>query len=416
MLTLFTLAQEPMTAKIRLLLSLELIAYYFAAPYIILLALDDARGVLDQTTSESMRLWWYALLVGLYPLLQSFVSPCVGKRLDRRCSKVSLLRNIHLGNTLCYLLLSVAAFTKSIYIALFALCIPGICGCAAPVGKSLLASLTDAATRTKQFAFLAFLKGVVKLTAPLMGVVVFKTCLGEATYWPLFLVSAALSCVSFCISLSLSKIPFTSQNHSEQLDCPTINVFKILVKKHYRLLFVFVVIFLGYSVFVKFTPFVIFDRLSSSPSIVNYLSSIVGLASTLNQYAVWRYANMLERSMGSLFVLLCLSCIVFCLEPLSILWYVWLFVTLFCLSVLSTCIEAKLSLEGALHTQGRVQGVLYSFENSSYILAPLIGSLLASFDKIYPLYFVLGCAFSACTAYLLTLKRQKKGAVSPSNS
>lgn len=386
-----------MIKKLRVLLSFELIAFYFAAPYIILLALDEKRGFFDDTVSQTMRLWSYALLVGFYPLLQSIVAPLVGKRLDKQCSKISVLRNIHLANCICYLMLAIAAYKKNFYIALCGLCIPGVVGCAAPVGKSLIATLSDPNERTKQFASLAFIKGAVKLSAPLLGVLIFQKALGESGYAPLFLLSSALSFCCFLYSFSLNSLK-VAPSQEASFSCPTFAFFGSIVRNNTPLLLVFVCLLSGYLVFVKYIPYVIFDKLSDSPSLVNYFSSIVGLAYCLNQFVVVRMTEQIERKKLLISILLFASTSLFCLSSIGPVWFLTLFSSLFCFTVLATCVEAGLSLQPIAGAQGRVQGVLYSIENWSYLLAPFIGSGLATLKISYPLYFVVAVT---CLAALL---------------
>lgn len=389
-----------MIKKLRLALSLELMAFYFAAPYIILLALDDTRGLFDNTVSQTARLWCYALLVGFYPLLQSIVAPLVGRKLDQNCSKVSVLRHIHLANSSCYALLALACHQKSFVLALCALCIPGVVGCAAPVGKSLIASLTMAESRTKEFARLAFIKGAVKLTAPLAGAFLFQTLFTSTSYVPLFLVSATISFCCFLYSFLLSKIEVVSEHSSQpQFSCHALAFFGSIVKRNYPLLIVFVCLLSGYLVFVKYIPYIIFDKLSETPSLINYFSSVVGLAYCINQFVVVRFTKFIERKMPYIFLLLSLTTALFSVTSIGPLWFTWLFASLFCFSVLATCIEARLSLQPISGAQGQVQGVLYSVENWSYLIAPFIGSTLATLQGYYPLYFVIVATVVAATIF-----------------
>ena len=387
-------------SRLRLILSVELIAYFFAAPYIILLGLDETRGLLDAATSMNTRLWAYALLVGIYPFLLMLVSPYIGRQLDQRRSKISVLRKIHLANSVCYLLLGVAAFFHAYWLGIFALCIPGVVGCAAPVGKSLIAGLTKPEVRVQEFGKLAFLKGVVKLTIPLLGALVFKFLLNESGYTPLFCFSSFLSLCCFMYSFSFPEIDANTSKNHKALNCqtlpnPTFTLLKALIRKNYPLLTAFVLLITGYSVFIKFTPFVLFETLGDNPSIVNYFASLVGLAYTINQFIVVRYADRVAKLIGPLLALLCTITILLSFTTAGPLWFLGFFAVLFCFSVLNTCIEARLSLQGVSSNQGAVQGILYSVENWGYIIAPIVGSFIAGISRLYPLYFVTLLAASA---------------------
>ena len=377
--------------KLRLVLGLELVAYFFAAPYIILLGLDENRGLLDADVSMKFRIWAYALLVSVYPFLLMIVSPCIGRQLDQRSSKVSVLRKIHLANSSCYLLLGLASWFHSYPLAILALCIPGVVGCASPVGKSLIASLTQPEVRVQEFAKLAFIKGVVKLIIPLVGAFVFKMFLDQGSYTPLFLVSSLLSLSCFLYSFTFPH--FGELNSQSNISCSSSSspIFKMLVslvRKNYALLLTFVLLITGYAVFVKFSPFILFEKLGHNPSIVNYFASLVGLAYSLNQFVIVRYADRVRQSIGSIFVALCMGAILLCFISEGPVWFLFFIAILFCFSVLITCVEASLSLQAMSSNQGTVQGFVYSFENWGYIIAPIIGSFVASFSQLSPLYFV----------------------------
>jgi MFS family permease len=385
-------------SKLRLILSAELIAYFFAAPYIILLGLDEKRGLFDSLTSMNMRLWGYALLVGIYPFLQIIVSPYVGRRLDKRHSKISVLRNIHLANFTCYLLLAFAAYKHSLVLALLGLSIPGVVGCASPVGKSLIASLTEPSSRVKEFAKVAFLRGVVKLVAPLIGAYLFESIFYEIGYAPLFIISSFFSLFCFVYTFTFGPSTVCAKTESEKTKAEktmlpaTLRLFRSIIQNNAPLLLVFVFLLIGYSVFVKYTPLVMFQQLGENPSYVNYFVSLVGLSYSLNQFILVRYAKQVEGMLGVIFTFLCSCLFLLAFSGSSLLWFCSLFAILFCFSSLTTCIEARVSLHGVTGTQGTVQGILYSIENKSYLLAPVIGAALATQNMLYPLYFVAFCA------------------------
>ncbi len=429
--------------RLRMILGAELVAYYFAAPYIILLGLDEKRGLFDIETSMQLRLFAYALLVGIYPFLLMFVSPYIGRQLDMRHSKISVLRKIHLANCICYSLLAIATWQHSLMLAIIALAIPGMIGCASPVGKSLIATLTKTEVRTEEFGKLAFIKGMVKLFIPLLGAFIFKFFFDNQNFAPLFFIPAALSLSCFATSFTFphsildsaigdaettqpfepaplrtagafttwecspavrsdsdSKFCIASasrtaesriivpQESAPKKPTPTIALFLSLVKKRSSLMLLFVLMLIGYSLFVKFTPFLLFDKLGDNPSIVNYFASLVGLAATLNQFVVVRYAATVKKRFMLIFLTLLSLTTLLCISNTSPLWFLGFFGILFCFSVLNTSIEAELSLQGVATNQGAVQGILYSMENWSYIVAPIVGSTIASVSTVYPLYFV----------------------------
>lgn len=382
----------------------ELIAYYFAAPYIMLLALDEKRGLFDAASSPSVRFWGYALLVGLYPLIQSIISPYIGRYLDQIQLKVRVLQNIHLANCTCYLLLALGASLHSLPIALLGLAIPGFAGCLSPVGKSLISSLTDPQARVQEFAKIAFIKGAVKLIAPLTGALIFEWLLGKSSYCPLFCISAAFSLCCFLFSFSLPKA-ICEYPKSEQAKAPYL-LFISFVRQNFVAVSIFISLLLASSLIVRFTPVVFHRVLSDAPSLVNYFSSLVGLSYAINQLITWRYASRLQSFLPAIFILLCATSFLFCVTTFNALWCLLLLSILFCFSVLTTCTEAKLSLATRGGTQGTLQGILYSIENGSYLAAPFIGTALVSINTLYPLYFVLILSLIATLAFMRLSTKQ----------
>ena len=90
---------------------------------------------------------------------------------------------------------------------------------------------------------------------------------------------------------------------------------------------------------------------------------------------------------------------ILCFSHTSPLWFLGFFGILFCFSVLNTSIEAEASLQGVSTNQGTVQGILYSMENWSYIVGPIVGSLIASLQTVYPLYFVTVVSYIGALLY-----------------
>jgi predicted MFS family arabinose efflux permease len=298
--------------------------------------------------------------------------------------------------------LGLAAWLSSLPLAILALCIPGVVGCAAPVGKSLIASATGPEVRVQEFAKLACLKGVVKLSIPLAGAFIFKYFLGEMSFVPLFFISAALS---FCCFLYSFTFPHICCSAIQSPKKSTFSILKSHVRTNFGPLLVFLTLITAYIVFVKYTPFVLFESLSDNPSIVNYFASLVGLAYTLNQLIVVRFADRVAQHIHLLFIALCSITISLCFLSTSPLWFLAFFGVLFCFSALNTCVEAKLSLQGVTGNQGTVQGILYSVENWGYIIAPMMGSFVASFSTVYPLYFVTVLVLFASIIFMLLQKR-----------
>ncbi len=379
-------------SKLRFILGLELVSYFFAAPYIILLGLDDKRGLLIDTISMNNRLWAYTLLIGIYPFLLMLVSPSVGRQLDQKKSKISILRKIHLANSICYALLALSSWLHSYPLAIFAFCIPGVVGCASPVGKSLIANLTKQEERVIEFAKIAFIKGAAKLFIPLAGAFIFKFFFNEISYAPMFIFSSFLSFSCFAYTFTFPH--FDTSHYTSPANCnsipttPMISLIAMHFRKNSPLLLTFGLLITAYSIFLKFTPFILFEKLGNNPSIVNYFASIVGLAYVLNQFILVKYSNHVRNFIGAIFMLLCSLLIAFCFTVPSYLWLLPFFGVQFCFCILNTCVEAHLSMKGISANQGTVQGLLYSIENWGYVAAPIIGSLMSTFSSITPLYLV----------------------------
>ena len=234
---------------------------------------------------------------------------------------------------------------------------------------------------------------------------IFKFLLNEVSYWPLFYISSALS---FCCFLYTFTFPHFCDTCSQEESGKAFPLFMNLVKTNYPLLLVFVLLITGYAVFVKFAPFVLFERIGDNPSIVNYFASLVGLAASINQLFVVRYAERVGKVLGGVFILLCATASALCFSKGGAFWFIGFFGVLFCFSVLNTNIEARLSLAGTLTTQGTRQGILYSVENWGYIVAPALGSFVASFSTIYPLYFVTCIGLFALFFFIYSDSRSER--------
>jgi hypothetical protein len=270
----------------------------------------------------------------------------------------------------------------SLCLAFIALAIPSLTGSVVPILKTSIARCSKPEERSKEFAKFALIKGGMTALGPLVGLF--------SSYSSSFLFSAVLS-LSALACTSLLQFP-TSQNialSSQEDSFP-------FWRQHSGFLSVFFLIFLCYCLFIKFTPLILAKRFDSQW--VNYFFLIFGLSVIFNQFVFLRFLHLTEKSIPFLLMLLFVSIGGFCFMPSHVFSVSWLFVSFFCFSLATVQIESTLSLTASSFNQGKIQGIMFSVENASYLCAPLLGGLLAAH---HPIYAIESAAIAAGLALLL---------------
>ncbi len=371
---------------LRFILCVELLAFYTTAPATLLLVLDSQHGLIDEQATSAYRMLMYMLFIGGYPFLQMMIAPHIGKRLDTHPKK-TILQTIHFTNAIGYTLLALGSYTKYLSVALLGCILPALMGAIMPAIKTFIAILTDKNFRLHEFAKLAIVRGLATFLGPFLGIMILW--LDGATYTTIFIFSACLSLTALCLTWLF--IPFSYETYSPDLslfETSSLTISSFFKSNSYYLT-IFFCLFTGYCVFIRFIPVVLLKHFTKDIFIINYFSALVGLSMIVNQVALAQFLKLNDRYLMICFGILCSSLLYLCFSFVHSLTFFLLLAILFCFSILTTHIESRLSIQGITSTQGKLQGILYSLENSGYVAGPILGALLASYHPIYAIYFVL---------------------------
>ncbi len=371
---------------LRLILACEHLAFYISFPSVALLALDETNGLLQGEGLASQRVLLYGILITVYPLLQIFAAPFVGRRLDERPKKL-VLQLIHFAGFIGYVLIAASAWTKMTTLAVMGLAIPSAVGAPLPIIKALAALASDKQERLKEFSKIALVKGASSLVGPFLGFWIVTM----APSWG-YIAPLATSALLSLVGLLLTNRLIGSTKEPSSPSVPSFGTLfpprELLVQQFPMLLGLFCFAG-GYCTFLKFVPVVWSHDVKEGLLMFSSFSAFVGFSTLLNQLFISRWIQLSPKLIPTFARLLCLGLFCLCMSPFTLLSWVGLLLILFCYSLLITCIETKLSLSGMEKTQGRIQGMLYSIENCSYLVGPGIAAWVASFEPLYSLYFIL---------------------------
>jgi MFS family permease len=374
---------------LRAILFFEHLAFYLSFPSIAVLALDETHGLLTGSEWMSQRVLLYGLLVTLYPFLQIFAAPLVGKRLDEH-SKKTVLQIIHLGGIIGYLLIATAALTQNFLFAVLGLSISSVLGAPLPVVKALIAIYTDKAERLREFAKIAQVKSVSSVIGPFLGLWIVNVVPEGWQYVGPLGISAFLAFGGLVLTNRL--IPSSEGIPSGVSSITPVLPPLAVLKEQAPLLLALFCFAGGYCTFLKFIPVVWSGQFGTELFVFSSFSALVGFSNTLNQMIIGRWLHLSFEWVPFYAKILCGGLLFLSIFSVTFFSWIGLFLILFCYAFLITSTEVQLSLLGAETTQGRIQGMLYSIENSSYLVGPAIGALLASVQPAYALYFIFGIA------------------------
>lgn len=376
---------------IRLIAAAEFLAYYSIAPAVSLLVFDQERGLLGKDIAYSYRIFIYTLFIGLYPLLQIFSAPIIGKKADT-FSRKKILQTIHLANILGYSFFALSSIIHNLALAFAGLLLPAVAGSVLPILKASLASSSKPEERTKEFMKFAMVKGSMSVVGPLFGLVL--------SYTASFLFAALLSFFAF-ICTSMQQFPKQFFSIPPETDTSS------FLRQHFWYFSIFFLTFLCYCLFIKFAPVLLAERFGIHW--INYFFIICGLATVFNQFIFLRIFCLKSWSIPLLLMLQALSIALLCAMSSYASSLFCLFVALFSFSITTIQIESTLSLFSSSFNQGKIQGILFSVENASYLCAPLLGFLLAThrtLDAIIAAAFIAG--FATTIYYLKIIANNRK--------
>lgn len=395
-------------ARLRTILGTELLAYKISLPAISLLALDPERGVLGSEIAYSERMLFYALLITTYPLLQIFIAPYVGAWLDAR-SKKGVVQWIHCANILGYGLISCAAYLKSGSLALLGLIIPSMMGSLSPVIKAMISHACEESEQMAEFSKIAMVKGATAFVGPFIGLWIMQTM--EAKHFlPLYYSAPLILSMLFSVLGLLFTTFFLSKAAPEKIKTSLTFPWKTSIHLFKNAPYLTLVLFcfaVAYCTFLKFVPVVWIAQFGSGAFFISYFSAMVGLWNFFHQGLIYRYSTFLSKNTGFVFLnalLLSVSVLSLCFYPSWVTWELPLI--LFCFALLMISVETRITFTAAKTSLGAVQGVIFSIENSSYLIGPAIAARIAIIDPLYTFYWILSMLLIA-TAFFYRYHRDE---------
>lgn len=385
---------------------LNFIGLTIAIPIFTPLCLDPAGGILPPGTDKVVRNLVLGLLLGLYPLVQFFTSPILGALSDRYGRKPVLLLSAA-GNTLGYILITIAIMQSNLALAIISRIVMGGLSGSLAVIQSSLSDISTAENRTRYYGLFGAVFGFSLVIGPALGGI-----LSDPKIIPWFDYHTPFILAGFLSLLNIPQIAFTftetlrpeNRRHASfhPLSGPE-NVIKAFVNKESRMLFltVFLLAF-GFNFFTQFFQVYLIDRFNTTRADLGVIFSYIGIFSILTQGLLVRpLSRKWEPSKVLTFTLAGLA-LVF---PLLLLMpqYWMLFIVVPFIPIMNGMslpnLTTLVSHTGSAENQGQTLGINQSVNAVAQFLPPLLGGLLVSISSTMPIWIAAVTIFLSWLAF-----------------
>jgi len=396
-----------------LIIFLDILGLGLLLPVLPLLVLAGPDRVIPDGWSTGDGFILLGLLAAAYPMLQFFSSPILGQLSDRFGRKPVLAVSLA-GTAVGYALFAYAIVTKNIPLLFLSRMIDGVSAGNISVAQAVIADVSPAEQRTRNFGFIgaAFGLGFIigpfigsKLASPgldIFGLFTTPAWFGAATVFGAAALLAVLN-----LTVLIYKLPETHvKKHRVHTDItrPFHNIRLAASLPGLNVLFpVLFLYFAGFTLFTTFFQLNLAERLDFSPSSVGNYFAFLGLSVVLTQLLVTpRIARRVSNSSVLRWALPGAGVGLLALILTDDVRLVLLFTPLF--AVLNGLARANgtalvSSLAGA-KAQGRVLGINSSVQALAQAIPLAVGGFLAAIAVTLPIFVAAGCMMLAGVVFV----------------
>ncbi|PPC74505.1 MFS transporter [Pokkaliibacter plantistimulans] len=412
-------ANEPVRGYRRLLISptmavlfvtvfLSVAGFSLPSPVFAPLLLEPQSGFFPLSVTDVERKIWLGVLIAVYPLLQLFGAPWLGRMSDRYGRKSMLLLSL-LGVAAGYLVMALGMAQHSLLVMLLGRMIEGwFCGNVA-IAQAMAADISSHEERPRHFALLSIAMNLGWVVGPIIGGYV-ASWTGEFSMVGWLAAGLVLLNALFAqLALQEGQRTVVSSDPDITPSVPQQGNWQLLVAAHLRPLFILTV--LSYAtVQLYFTYFNMWlvDRFTYSPVELAHCAVLVSVPMMLGSWLGSRMASRFDNTT--------LGIVGHSVMALGVLLFIfpeqlWGLALTFLpagigMTIGELATAVAVSKAASARQQGQAMGLCRGLTVACEILAVALGSMLVIFNVA--LTFVLAALFSAlCALGFLRLRRQQ---------
>ncbi len=370
---------------------LDLLGLTIAIPVITPLFIDHSFGLFGTDISFKMRTFLLGCIVALYPLMQLFGAPLIGRWSDKVGRKKALIFSL-VGTFLGHIMFAVGVMMRNIPMIFASRAIDGVTAGNISVVQSIIADVSSPEDKVKNFGIVGVGIGLGLVLGPALGGV-----LSDSTLVPWF--GPALPFIVASL-LAVLNVWFVEKYISETLHhkptktlLPELN-FKASLKAVFsntavRSLYVTTFLFMsGFTFYTQFFQVFAIDRLSLSQSSIGYVFAFVGVCIVLVQGVVVRLLPKKWKIYNIPFsTLLLLGLVLIVMSSSTELWHILMLVPFISVGIGMSMpnIKAMLSNAAQKGIQGEVLGIEQSLNSLANIFPPIIAGVIAGINPNLPM-------------------------------
>lgn len=391
---------------------IDLLGLGIIIPILPAILLDPFNGILDFSTSYTVRIMLYGFLTACYPIAQFFGAPILGTLADKHGRKKILLLSL-LGTLLGYIIFISGIYNSNVYLLFLGRIIDGFTGGNISVAQSAISDISDEKTKARNFGLIGMAFGLGFVIGPYIGGKLSDSAINQNfTYATPFLLSILLT----IINIVLVKFNFkeTLKNRRDsKIDLLTgfKNIKNAFTFKNLRVMFVVVfMLTIGHNFFTQFFQVFLIGKFGFSQSKIADLFAYMGVWIAISQGGLMR---PLSKRFSSISILkVTMVCAAFIL-PMLILPNnsLWIYVIIPFVAIFQGMNQPNTSAIISNLTdperQGEILGINQSMQSLAQAIPPIIAAFVASVNINLPIIFSAVSTLIAWVIFTLYFSKEK---------
>lgn len=406
--------KNKMLFTIFLVVFLDLLGLTIAIPVITPLFIDHSLGLFDVDLPYKARTFYLGCIVALYPLMQLFGAPLIGRWSDKVGRKRALVVSLA-GTFFGHILFALGVILRNVPLLYVARGIDGFTGGNISVVQSIIADVSEPQEKAKNFGIVGMGVGLGLILGPALGGV-----LSDSTIFPWFgpalpfIVSGILTAINVWFVEKYIKETLHAKIGKDLTPRLTMwhSLKTVFSNKTIRSLYLTTFLFMaGFTFFTQFFQVFAIDRFELSQRNIGFIFALVGVFVAFTQGVLvrnlpkkWKTYNIpfsMLFMLGAIFILLSAS---------TMVWHVLILIPPIAVGIGMSMPNIKSLLSNATdeNMQGEVLGIEQSLNALANAIPPLIAGVIAGIQPNLPMIAAGVVVLFAWLSYLRSRELYKQ--------
>lgn len=392
---------------------MDLLGLGIVIPILPAVLLDPFGGIMPMTTSYTIRIMLYGLLVASYPLAQFFGAPVLGTLADRHGRKKILLLSL-IGTLIGYIIFVIGIIHYNVFLLFLGRMIDGFTGGNISVAQSSISDLSDEKTKARNFGLIGMAFGLGFVIGPYIGGKLSDPDIYEGfSYATPFYLSIFLTIINILLVILNYRETLL---HKRMAKIDIFTGFKNIGSafSYPQLRTMFIVVFLiniGHNFFTQYLQVFLMGKFSFTQSRVADFFAFMGIWIAISQGGLMRPLSKRYDPASILKVTMVAAAF---LLPLLILPDnpLWLYLIIPFVAIMQGMNQpntsAIISNMTTTDKQGEILGINQSMQSFAQSIPPLIAAFATSININLPIMFSAVSTLAAWIVFTLFFLNQRQ--------